>query len=142
MNHEYATSSFVLSISKELQQIMGEKDGLDQSIIRTSLTKENADSWDTVLQSLEPQRLLEHTERREDIAKDIGCLLHFVFLACIEGDLRDNRTLSILVYGYDWYYYDQCGSGKAFLDLIIRSSDYQLGCWKDHCVTGRTYNKG
>ena len=73
-------------------------------MIRKYLIQESADSWDRVLQSLEPQTLSEHTESREATLKDIGCLLQFVFVACIDRGLRDNRTQGIFLFSYDWRY--------------------------------------
>ena len=91
-------------MSNDLQQFLGEKEGLDQGKMRTFLFQSNANVWEQVLESFNPALEITGAER-QSVIEDVGCLLHLVFFICIEDGLRDKRALD----------------KKRFLDRIIQS---------------------
>ena len=79
-------------MSNDLQQYLGENEGLDQSKMRTFLVQSKANVWEQVLESFNPA--LEMTGAgKQSVIEDVGCLLHLVFFICIEDGLRDKRAL-------------------------------------------------
>ena len=72
----------------ELQSFLEDKDCLDQGKMRTFLVKNSAQVWEQVIESFNPALEVSGSERIS-VMEDVECLLHLVFLICIEEDLRD-----------------------------------------------------
>ena len=79
-------------MSTELLQFLGEKEGLDQSKMRSFLVQNSAYVWEQVLESFSPALEVLGVERHS-VMEDVGCFLRLVFFTCIEEGLRDRRVL-------------------------------------------------